>query len=132
MPNTSKETPKKEEVKKEEVKKEQPKKEETKKETTTSGKHPLALDMNHWSLSKVAFLVIIALAVLHLLSSLFAIFGIPTKIISSIQAIASGIATAIVAIVSWNYAKQRNKEWKIIYFICLAIVVLCIIVPLVF
>ena len=131
MPNT-KETEKKEPVKETTEKKETPKVEETKKETTTSAKHPLALDMNHWSLSKVAFLVIIALAVLHLLSSLFAIFGIPTKIISSIQAIASGIATAIVAIVSWNYAKQRNKEWKIIYFVCLAVVILCIIVPLVF
>lgn len=129
MPNT-KETEKKETTKETTEKKETPKTEEAKQETKS--KHPLAIDMTHWSLSKVAFFVIIGLAVLHLLSSFLCFFPIADKIISSIQAIASGIATSIVAIVSWNYAKQRNKEWKIIYFVCLAIVILCIIVPLVF
>lgn len=155
MPNTKKEEVKetkkettKTETKKTETKKEEPKKAETPKSETTktesaktdsnkttdsksSGKHPLYLDMTKWSLRKVAFLTIVALGVLHLVSAFLAIFNLQS-IVSGLQAIASAIATAIVAVLSWSYAAERNKEWKIIYFICLAVVVLGMIVPLVF
>ena len=107
---------------------------ETKKETTTKtsgGKHPLYLDMQKWSLRKVAFLTIVALGVLHLVSGLLAIFDLQS-IVSGLQAIASAIATAVVAVLSWSYAAERTKEWKIIYFVCLLVVVLGMIVPLVF
>jgi hypothetical protein len=144
MPNTKKEEVKetKTETKKEETKKtETPKVEtaktetskttETKTETNSSGKHPLYLDMTKWSLRKVAFLTIVALGVLHLVSAFLAIFNLQS-IVSGLQAVASAIATAIVAVLSWSYAAERNKEWKIIYFICLLVVVIGIIVPLVF
>ena len=107
---------------------------ETKKETTTKtsgGKHPLYLDMQKWSLRKVAFLTIVALGVLHLVSGLLAIFDLQS-IVSGLQAIASAIATAVVAVLSWSYAAERTKEWKVIYFVCLLVVVLGMIVPLVF
>lgn len=140
MPNTKKEEVK--ETKKEttkteaktEAKTETKKAEtatETKADTKSSGKHPLYLDMTKWSLRKVAFLTIVALGVLHLVSAFLAIFGLQS-IVSGLQAVASAVATAIVAVLSWSYAAERNKEWKIIYFICLLVVIVGIIVPLVF
>ncbi len=137
---TKKTETKKTETKKAETKKEEPAKTETKKtETTTesktesksSGKHPLYLDMTKWSLRKVAFLTIVALGVLHLVSAFLAIFNLQS-VVSGLQAVASAIATAVVAVLSWSYAAERNKEWKIIYFICLLVVVIGMIVPLVF
>ena len=107
---------------------------ETKTETTTKtngGRHPLYLDMQKWSLRKVAFLTIVALGVLHLVSGLLAIFDLQS-IVSGLQAVASAIATAVVAVLSWSYAAERTKEWKVIYFVCLLVVVLGMIVPLVF
>ncbi len=108
-------------------------KKETKTETTKTngGKHPLYLDMQKWSLRKVAFLTIVALGVLHLVSGLLAIFDLQS-IVSGLQAVASAIATAVVAVLSWSYAAERTKEWKVIYFVCLLVVVLGMIVPLVF
>lgn len=131
-------TPKTEE-KKVEVKNTKPQKEESKKETVAekseenkvSKRHPLYLDMTKWSLRKVAFLTIVALGVLHLISAFLALFNLQS-IVSGLQAVASAIATAVVAVLSWSYAAERNKEWKIIYFICLTVVIVGIILPLVF
>ncbi len=139
MPN-EKEEKKTTETKETKVEKEAPKQEvkqepkaEAKKETKSEGasKSSLSLDMKHWSLRKVAFLTIIALGVLHLLSSVLSIFKLQS-IVAGLQTIASAVATTIVAILSWSYAAERNRDWKIIYFVCLAVVVLGIIIPLVF
>ena len=119
-----------------ESKKTETKSEATKEEAKTTTKktgenHPLYLDMTKWSLRKVAFLTIVALGVLHLISAFLALFNLQS-IVSGIQAVASAVATAIVAVLSWSYAAERNKEWKIIYFICLTVVIVGIILPLVF
>ena len=136
MPNKKEETPEvketKTETKKTETKKEEVKKENTQTTEKASGeKHPLYLDMTKWSLRKVAFLTIVALGVLHLVSAFLALFNLQS-IVSGLQAVASAIATSIVAVLSWSFASERNKQWKIIYFVCLAVVILGIIVPLVF
>lgn len=136
MPNKKEETQEvketKTETKKTETKKEEVKKENTQTTEKASGeKHPLYLDMTKWSLRKVAFLTIVALGVLHLVSAFLALFNLQS-IVSGLQAVASAIATSIVAVLSWSFASERNKQWKIIYFVCLAVVILGIIVPLVF
>ena len=139
MPDKKEEIKETKETKKTETKKEEPATTETKKtetaetkaETKAGEKHPLYLDMTKWSLRKVAFLTIVALGVLHLVSAFLALFKLQT-IVSGLQAFASAVATSIVAVLSWSFASERNKQWKIIYFVCLAVVILGIIVPLVF
>ena len=53
----------------------------------------------------------------------------------TVVGILNGIATAImiiiVAILAWRYVRAKQMVWKVLYIICLLIVIAGIIVPLV-
>ena len=47
-----------------------------------------------------------------------------------LQGIATAIMIVIVAILAWRYVRAKQMVWKVLYVICLLIVVAGIIVPL--
>lgn len=133
---TTKTTVKKETEKKQapksSVKKTETKKEPAKKETkkTSSSTH---ISNGNWSLSKVSFVIILAVAVLYLISSVFAILGISAGFVTAMQAVCSAAALAVVGFIGWNYVKNRKRDdLKVIYIIALILVLVGIVIPAIF
>lgn len=118
---------KKEEPKKAETKKAPAKKEQKKTSSTTH------ISSEHWSLAKVAFVIIIAVAVLYLVNSLLAILGIGAGFVTALQAVCSAAALAVVGFVGWGYVKNRkNGNLQVLYFIALVLVLVGIVIPAIF
>ena len=100
----------------------------TAKTTTTSRS---SRSSNAWGINKVSFYTIGCVAVLYLISSILALFGVNLKIISALQGLATAIALSIVAVLAWRYVKHKPTIWKLMYFVLLLVVLLGVILPLV-
>lgn len=87
---------------------------------------------NHvWGINKISFYTIGCVAVLYLISSVLALFGVNLKVISALQGIATAIALSIVAVLAWRYVKHKPSVWKVLYFVLLLVVLLGVILPLI-
>lgn len=85
-----------------------------------------------WGLNKVSFWVIVAVTVLYAISLILSAIGgngLMTAV-SILQGIATAVMIVIVAILAWRYVKPKQTVWKVLYVICLLIVIAGIIVPL--
>lgn len=117
-------------AKKQPAKKTAEKKEPAKKTTTKSSSSSTHISNTSWSLSKISFVVIFAVAVLYLVNSLLAIFGVGLAFITAMQAVCSAMALAIVGIVGWSFVKNRKRnDLKAIYVIALIVVLVGIVIP---
>ncbi len=122
------------ETKKTETKKAEPKQEkktETKQEPTKKSSS-INISSTKWSLAKVAFVIIFAVAVLYLINSFFAIFGVGFKIIATMQAVCSALALALVGFVGWDYVKNKQDNIRVAYVVAMVVVLVGIIIPVVF
>ena len=85
-----------------------------------------------WGLNKISFWVIVAVTVLYAVSLILSAIG-GSGLMTAVR-ILQGIATAImivlVAILAWRYVRPKPMVWKVLYIICLLIVIAGIIVPL--
>ena len=85
-----------------------------------------------WGLNKISFLTIVAGTVLYALNLVFsAIGGKLTTVVGILSGIATAIMICIVAVLAWRYVRNKPIVWKVLYIICLLIVIAGIIVPLV-
>ena len=85
-----------------------------------------------WGLNKISFWTIVAVTVLYALNLVFsAIGGKLTTVVGILSGIATAIMICIVAVLAWRYVRNKPIVWKVLYIICLLIVIAGIIVPLV-
>lgn len=83
------------------------------------------------SLNKVSFWLICVTAILYLVAMILHLVGIEAVIVSAFQAVATAIMIIVVAILAWRYVKNKQTVWKILYIVCLLVVIVGIIIPLV-
>lgn len=84
-----------------------------------------------WGLNKVSFWTIVAVAVLYAVSLVLSACGINARIVGVLQGIATATMIIIVAILAWRHVMNKQLVWKVLYVICLLIVIVGIIIPLV-
>ncbi len=84
-----------------------------------------------WGLNKISFWVIVAVTILYLVAMILSACGVNFKVVSALQNVAMAAMIIIVAILAWRYVKPKQTIWKVLYFVCLLVVLACIIVPLV-
>ncbi len=84
-----------------------------------------------WGLNKISFWTIVAVTVLYAVAMILSACGVNAVIVSALQNVAMAIMIVIVSILAWRYIKPKAVVWKVLYFVCLLIVIAGIIVPLV-
>lgn len=84
-----------------------------------------------WGLNKISFWTIVAVTFLYAVSLILAACKVNSKVVSALQGLATAIMIIIVAILAWRYVRPKPMVWKVLYIICLLIVIAGIIVPLV-
>lgn len=92
----------------------------------SSSKHSCPLGTN-----KVSFYTICAVAILYLVSAILGACGVNLKIISALQGLATAMLIIIASINAWKYVAHKQTIWKVMFLVCLLVVVLGIILPLV-
>lgn len=83
------------------------------------------------SINKVSFWLIVATAVLFLLSMILSAiqFNAVNTVVRALQGVATALITIVVAILAWKYVKNKTIIWKVLYVICLLVIILGIIIP---
>ena len=84
-----------------------------------------------WGLNKISFWTIVAVTVLYAIALILSACGINATVINALQGIATAIMIVIVAILAWKYVRSKQMVWKVLYIICLLLVIAGVIVPLV-
>lgn len=84
-----------------------------------------------WGLNKISFWTIVAVTILYAVALILAACGITSVAVSALQGVAAAMMIIIVSILAWRYVKPKPAVWKVLYFVCLLIVIAGIIVPLV-
>lgn len=85
-----------------------------------------------WGLNKISFWMIVAVTFLYAVSLILSAID-ANKLMTAVrilQGIATAIMIVIVAILAWRYVRPKPVVWKVLYIICLLIVIAGIIVPL--
>lgn len=83
------------------------------------------------SLNKVSFWLIAVTAVLYLVAMILHLVGLNSVIVAALQSVATAIMIIVVAILAWRYVRTKPLVWKILYIVCLLVVIIGIVIPLV-
>lgn len=83
-----------------------------------------------WGINKISMFTIVAITVLYLISAVLSLVGVSLKIVGVLQGAATAVALSIVSVLAWRYVQNKDVAYRVLYFICLLVVVACIIVPL--
>ncbi len=86
-----------------------------------------------WGLNKISFWTIVAVTILYAISLVLSLVDASSlsSVIKVLQGIATAIMICIVAILAWRYVRSRPVVWKVLYIICLLIVIAGVIIPLI-
>lgn len=84
-----------------------------------------------WGLNKISFWLIVAITVLYAVALILSACGVSSVAVLALQGIAAAAMIIVVAILAWRYVRPKPAVWKVLYFICLLIVIAGIIVPMV-
>lgn len=84
-----------------------------------------------WSLNKISFYTIVAVAILYVVSMILKLVGLEMVIILAMQAVATAIMIVIVSILAWRYVRNKQMVWKVLYVLCLLLVIVGVIIPMV-
>lgn len=103
----------------------------TKKTTKSSSSSTTKKSRSVWGLNKVSFWTIVAVTFLYAVALVLSACGVNPKVVSALQGVATAIMIIIVSILAWRYVRPKPFVWKVLYVICLLIVIAGIIVPLV-
>ena len=68
---------------------------------------------------------------LYAISLVLSACKINSRVIGALQGLATAIMICIVAVLAWRYVRSKQLVWKVLYIICLLIVIAGIVVPLV-
>mgnify|MGYP004579724927 CR=1 FL=1 len=101
------------------------------KKSTKSTKSSSSSKSSSWSLNKVSLYIIVAVAVLYLVSMILSLVGVSFKIVAALQGVATAIMICIVAVLAWRYVSKKQTVWKVLYIVCLLVVIAGVIVPLI-
>lgn len=96
-----------------------------------SSKSSSSSKKSSWGLNKISFWTIVAVTILYAIALILSACGVSVTVVSVLQGIATAIMIVIVAILAWRYVRPKQMVWKVLYVICLLIVIAGIIVPLV-
>ncbi len=102
-----------------------------KKNTKSSTKSSSTKSSSGFSLNKFSLWVIIAVAVLYLVSMILSLCGVNFKIVAALQGVATAIMICIVAVLAWRYVAKKQLVWKVLYIVCLLVVIAGVIIPLI-
>ncbi len=85
-----------------------------------------------WGLNKISFWTIVAVTIIYAVSLVLEAIGADNlkAAVVILQGIASAILVAIVAVLAWRYVRPKQMVWKVLYVICLLIVIVAIILPM--
>ncbi len=85
---------------------------------------------SRWGLNKISFWVIVAVTFLYAVAMVLSAVGVSATVVTILQNIAMAIMIVIVSILAWRYVRSKPTIWKVLYVLCLLIVIAAIIVPL--
>ena len=102
----------------------------TTKTTTKTTTHSTSTS-SVWSLNKISFWTIVAVTVLYLIALILSACGINLKVVGALQGVATAIMIVIVSVLAWRFVRSKPTVWKVLYVICLLVVLAGIVVPLV-
>lgn len=86
---------------------------------------------NGLNLNKFSFYTICGIAILYIVSMILSLCGVSSVAVGVMQAIAAICTIVIVSILAWRHVRTRTTVWKVLYLICMALVIVGIIVPLI-
>ncbi len=84
-----------------------------------------------WGINKLSMYTIVAVALLYAISMVLSLCGVSLKVISALQGLATAVMICIVAYLAWKYVARKEPVWKVLYVICLCLVLAGIVIPLV-
>ena len=102
------------------------KKTTTKKSSSSSGSSKRTV----WGLNKISFWTIVAVTFLYAVSLVLAACNVNLKVVSALQGVATAIMIIIVAILAWRYVRPKPMVWKVLYVLCLLLVIVGVIIPM--
>lgn len=83
-----------------------------------------------WSLNKVSMWILVAAALLYVVSMVLHLVGVNATVVTALQNVAMAVMVVIVSILAWRYVRNKEAVWKVLYILCLLLVIVGIIVPL--
>lgn len=83
-----------------------------------------------WSLNKVSMWILVAAALLYVIAMILSLVSVDFVVVTALQNIAMAVMVVIVSILAWRYVRNKEMVWKVLYVLCLLLVVAGIIVPL--
>ena len=83
-----------------------------------------------WSLNKISFYLIVAIAVLHLVAMILSCVGLggPVRVL---QGVANAIMICVVAVLAYRYVRNKPTVWLVLYIVVLLVVLVGIVIPLI-
>lgn len=84
-----------------------------------------------WGLNKLSMYTIVAVALLYAVSMVLSLCGVSLKVVSALQGLATAVMICIVAYLAWKYVARKEPVWKVLYIICLCLVLAGIVIPLI-
>ena len=83
-----------------------------------------------WSLNKVSMWILVAAALLYVIAMILSLVDVNFVVVTALQNIAMAVMVVIVSILAWRYVRNKEMVWKVLYVLCLMLVIAGIIVPL--
>lgn len=84
------------------------------------------------TLNKFSFYLFFSVAALYIVSMILSLVKVRSIVVNILQAVAAALMVIVVAVLAGRYVKNRTMVWKLLYVICLLLVIVGIIIPLVF
>ena len=81
--------------------------------------------------NKISLYVIVAVAIIYLISMILSLAGVSLKVVVALQNLATAIMICITAVLAWRYVSKKPTVWKVLYFVSLLVVIAGVIVPLI-
>ncbi len=108
------------------------KSEQTQKSTSTNRKSSNSgSGLRFWGINKIAFYTVCAVAIIYLVSAILGACKVQLKVINALQGLATAMLIVLASCLAWRYVAKKQTVWKVLYIVCLLVVVLGIILPLV-
>lgn len=83
------------------------------------------------SINKLSFWLIVSTAILYLVAMVLHLVGVNSAVVGWLQAVASAVMICIVAVLAWRYVAHKQAVWKVLYFVVLLVILVCIVIPIV-
>lgn len=83
-----------------------------------------------FSLNKFSFYVVASIAILYIVTMILSLVHVGLKVVSILQSVAAACTIIIAAILAWRYVHGKTTIWKVFYFVCMALVIVGVLVPL--